>query len=106
MILKAKEGLELEKKHREDLQKKALASKTMRDKILMEAALKKGKDQSKTKEEEANHVKKLYIEIQTEKSNLRAKKEKERQAARLVIQENEVEKKKRFEQETEDKKTA
>lgn len=63
MILKAKEGLELEKKHREDLQKKALASKTMRDKILMEAALKKGKDQSKTKEEEANHVKKLYIEI-------------------------------------------
>lgn len=106
MLKIAREGLEIEKRQKEEIKKKVLAQMHQREKMLKEAQTKKEIEQKQIKKEETDQAKKLQEDLQQEREHLARKKEAERQAARLVISENEVEKKKRQEQEELDRRAA
>lgn len=69
-----------------DLQKqKVLEAKRMRDQMISEAQNKRKEHERQVKNQEQSQAHKLQLDIQNEKSNLKKKKDLEREQARLVI---------------------
>ena len=67
----------------------------MREKMILDAKVKRDQEQLKMKNEEKAQVEKLQAELEREKVHKLAKKKEERAAAMKVIQDNQLEKAKR-----------